>query len=243
MKKGFGQKSIGLKDIDVQDRIVKGYFSAFDNIDSDNDVIRRGAFSKSINEHGPGTESNRKIAHLLFHDTTRPIGNIKQLEEDEKGLFFVSELGTHQDGQDALKMYKEGIIKEHSIGFQYLPDKMRLVDEGEKSFFEINEVKLFEGSAVVFGANSETPNLSEIKSQKDLDNALDKLSERKEVFIKALKDGNYSDKFNGLFEVELSQIFAKYESLVKFEPFNKDTLIDKSDDKSELYKSILEKLS
>jgi HK97 family phage prohead protease len=242
MKTGFSQKSIGLKDIDIQDRIVKGYFAAFDNIDSDNDVIRKGAFAKSIQEHGPGTPSNRKIAHLLFHDTTRPIGSLTTLEEDSKGLYFVSELGTHQDGEDALRMYKEGIIREHSIGFQYLADKMRMVEDNGKTFFEINEVKLFEGSAVVFGANSETPNMTEIKNQEDLNNALDSLKERSEVFVKALKDGNYSEKFNGLFEVELSQIFSKYESLVKHEPFDKNTLAEEPEDRTEFYNEIIKRL-
>jgi hypothetical protein len=50
-----------------------------------------------------------------------------------------------------------------------------------------------------------------------------------EIFIKAIKDRNYSEKYNNLFEVELMQICKQYESLVKYEPFQKETPIKKSD--------------
>jgi hypothetical protein len=37
--------SITLDDIDEPNRIVKGYLSSFDTLDSDTDVIRKGAFT------------------------------------------------------------------------------------------------------------------------------------------------------------------------------------------------------
>tara|TARA_R110002020_G_C16321697_1_gene774871 strand:- start:16128 stop:17069 length:942 start_codon:yes stop_codon:yes gene_type:complete len=236
MKTGYFNKSnsLEIKEVDTESRIVKGYFSAFNNIDSDGDMIMQGAFSKSIQEHGVNSPSNRKISHLAFHDVTRPVGNLKVLKEDETGLYFESELGTHDDGENALKMYKDGIIKEHSIGFNYLQDKTNFIEvEKEKTehplvkqlggYWSISEVKLWEGSYVTFGANAETPNLTNIKSQKDINNVLTDLKERMETFIKALKDGNYSERYNNLFEVELIQITKQYESLVKFEPFKKET--------------------
>ena len=39
-----------ISDIDEKKNIVKGYGSYFDNKDSDNDVIRRGAYQKTIKE-------------------------------------------------------------------------------------------------------------------------------------------------------------------------------------------------
>ena len=188
MKTGYNNKStnLSLKDVDIDSRIVKGYFASFDNIDSDADMIVKGAFSKSIKEHGVESESNRKISHLAFHDVTRPVGVLKVLQEDSKGLYFESELGTHTEGEDALRMYKDGIIREHSIGFNYIKDKTKFI-EVEKSgnplvddlggYWQIQEVKLWEGSFVTFGANSETPNLSSMKSQDDINNELDKLKQ------------------------------------------------------------------
>jgi len=134
-------------------------------------------------------------------------------------------MGTHTEGNDFLKMYQEGIIREHSIGFNYLADKITAVEDEERgTIWDISEVKLWEGSAVVFGANSETPNLSIIKSQEDLNKELEKLNERMEVFTKALTDGKLSEKYNNLFTLELMQIQKEYNSLITFEKPLKDTL-------------------
>ena len=60
-REGYKVKNVHLevKDIDPQTRRVKIMASAFDNIDSDSDVIRFGAFAKSINERGPESQHPR----------------------------------------------------------------------------------------------------------------------------------------------------------------------------------------
>jgi len=216
---------------DSESGIVEGYFSGFGNIDSDQDRILSGAFSKSIKEHGPDSSSNRKIAHLAYHDTTRPLGVIQELKEDQTGLYFLSKMGSHTEGQDFLKMYQEGIIREHSIGFNYIADKIKQTTERDEegreySVWDISEVKLWEGSAVVFGANSETPNLSIVKSQEDINKHLEEINERMEVFIKALTDDKLSQKYNNLFTLELMQLKHQYNSLLIFEEPLKNTLQD-----------------
>jgi HK97 family phage prohead protease len=227
-KKGYKNITCTLPILEVKAeesyRTVEGYFAGFGNIDNDNDRILEGAFSKSIQEHGPASASNRKIAPLAYHDTTRPIGVIQELREEPQGLYFRSKMGTHTEGNDFLKMYQEGLIREHSIGFNYIADKIRPTeDEQRGTIWDIYEVKLWEGSAVVFGSNSETPNLSIIKSQEDLNKELQKLNERMEVFTKALTDGKLSEKYNNLFTLELMQIQKEYNSLVNFEEPLKDT--------------------
>ena len=229
-KKGYKNTSCSLPILEVkadsENGIVEGYFSGFGNIDSDQDRILSGAFSKSIKEHGPSSQSNRKIAHLAYHDTTRPIGVIQELKEDQTGLYFRSKMGSHTEGQDFLKMYEEGIIREHSIGFNYIADKIKQTTEGETQIWDISEVKLWEGSAVVFGANSETPNLSIVKSQDDINNHLEEINERMEVFIKALTDDKLSQKYNNLFTLELMQLKQQYNSLLQFDKPLKNTLQD-----------------
>jgi len=234
-KKGYKNMSCSLPILEVkadsESGIVEGYFSGFGNIDSDQDRILSGAFSKSIKEHGPDSSSNRKIAHLAYHDTTRPLGVIQELKEDEAGLYFRSKMGGHTEGQDFLKMYQEGIIREHSIGFNYIADKIKQTTERDEegleySVWDISEVKLWEGSAVVFGANSETPNLSIVKSQEDINKHLEEINERMEVFIKALTDDKLSQKYNNLFTLELIQLKHQYNSLLIFEEPLKNTLQD-----------------
>jgi HK97 family phage prohead protease len=124
----YAVKSFGteLKDLSLDNREVAVYLSVFDTIDSDNDIIRRGAFKKSINDKGPDSSSNRKIAFLRHHDWEQQIGKFLRLEEDSKGLFAVGKLGTSTKGEDALRDYEEGIINEHSIGFQYMTVKKKI---------------------------------------------------------------------------------------------------------------------
>ena len=227
---------------DSESGIVEGYFSGFGNIDSDQDRILSGAFSKSIKEHGPDSSSNRKIAHLAYHDTTRPLGVIQELKEDQTGLYFRSKMGSHTEGQDFLKMYQEGIIREHSIGFNYIADKIKQTTERDEegreySVWDISEVKLWEGSAVVFGANSETPNLSIVKSQDDINKHLEEINERMEVFIKALTDDKLSQKYNDLFTLELMQLKHQYNSLLNLEEPLKNTLQDQEPSEEEKRKA------
>ena len=147
----YGVKTIDVKitDLDEGSRQVKGYFASFDTLDSDRDVIRKGAFTKSIQERGVNSSGNRKIAHLRNHDWEQQIGRIDELAEDSKGLYFVSTLGTSSKGEDALRDYQDGILREHSIGFNYIKGKIEEVKESNlhiAGHFEVTEVKLWEGS-------------------------------------------------------------------------------------------------
>jgi phage head maturation protease len=58
--------SIKGADIDASKGIVTGYFAAFNNKDSDGDIIVKGAFAKTIKERGPQS-SKPRIKHLLDH--------------------------------------------------------------------------------------------------------------------------------------------------------------------------------
>ena len=220
----YWEKDVSIRDVKVDNatRMVEGYFADFDTLDSDLDIIRRGAFAKSIEEHGPASSGNRKVANLKQHLILHPIGDLRSLFEDDKGLGFRSFMGRHVDGNDALMMYEDNIIKEHSIGFNYLEEGLQWVDgdtnKGTQGFWNVTEVKLWEGSYITFGANENTPNLSAIKSQADVNNQFDSLIERLDVFQKCLKDKRYSVKFNNMADLELLQIQKGLMALKTFEP-------------------------
>ena len=80
------KRGIEVKDLDIQTRRVKIMLANFDSLDSDKDIIRKGAFKKSIEERGPGSASNRKIAFLRYHDWEHPIGKFVHLEETNEGF-------------------------------------------------------------------------------------------------------------------------------------------------------------
>jgi HK97 family phage prohead protease len=196
-----------LKDMDNDKREVAVYLSKFGNMDSDGDVIKKGAFKKSIIENGPGTNTNRKIQFLRHHDWTKQIGIFTKLEEDENGLFAVGRLGTSTLGEDAWRDYQDGIIREHSIGFQYVAGKNKFVkDETIKGggYNLISEVKLFEGSAVTFGSN-ELTNVVGIVKGENQQNILDEISCELGMIIKALANGKGTD--NRLYELEMRAKF------------------------------------
>ncbi len=232
LNKYYPVKSIEFKidDIDESTRRVKGYASAFDVMDSDNDVIRKGAFLKSIQERGADSAGNRKIAHLRNHDWEHQIGKFTELYEDEKGLVFVSELGRSTKGNDALLDYQDGILREHSIGFNYVKDKINFIEADKSGFdsnnghFEISEVKLWENSAVTFGANEFTPVLDVSKDAEGRNKLIEKLNEMSERFQKTLRNGGGTDERLQNLELTFKQIQELQNSLVNLKPSIKDTL-------------------
>jgi len=228
LKKHYGVKSIALKmeDIDEKNRIVKGYGSAFDVIDSDMDVIRRGAFAKSLQERGANSSGNRKIAHLRNHDWEHQIGKFLEMEEDEFGLRFVAQLGRSTKGQDALLDYQDGILREHSIGFNYVTDKIKFVEDttySPEGHYEISEVKLWEVSGVTFGANEFTPVIEAAKSG-DTEGAVKRFHELEASFLKAIKRGTGTDERLENLEARFKQLQELRNSLFVEKPSLKDTL-------------------
>lgn len=213
-----------IKDLDSNKRQVAIYLAKFDNIDADNDMIKKGAFTKSIQERGPEASSNRRIAYLRWHDWEKPIGKFLSLNEDDYGLFAVAQLGQSQIGEDAWNDYNDGIIREHSIGFQYIQDKMRWIDDMNapaQGYWMISELKLYEGSAVTFGANEETNVVEVMKSEQKIEKAV-KISEQIDTLIKALATGKGSD--DRLFEMEMKVKYLNSQLLLlaKSEPIVKD---------------------
>jgi uncharacterized protein len=172
---------IALKDVNTEKGIVEGYFSAFGNVDSDNEMVQKGAFKKSIQERGPSGKA--RIKHLKNHNPDNLIGKILELKEDETGLYFRSQLSKATMGQDALILYQEGIFTEHSIGYQVLQSKSE--EYNSKKVRVLTELKLWEGSAVTWGANENTP-ITGIKSIHEIEIEIDRLE-------KALTLGSLSD--------------------------------------------------
>jgi HK97 family phage prohead protease len=165
--------SAEIMDMNPKQGIVTGYFSKFNNVDGDGDIIRPGAFTKTIREQGPQSALPR-IKHLLNHDPSLPLGVLTSLTEDAYGLAYESQIGSHEGGEDFIKMVESGLITEHSIGFKII--KRNLIQTYENYLknpsagqYEITEIKLYEGSSLTaWGANPLTP-ITSLKSMNDVD--------------------------------------------------------------------------
>ena len=177
----------GISDVDVKKGIVTGYFSSFDNMDSDGDVIRKGAFTKTIKENF------QRVRHLLDHDATKSVGKIQMLQEDSKGLYYESKAGRHTLGRDFLLMVEDGLINEHSIGFVTIKQK------NMGGYNEITEVKLYEGSSLQgWGANEMTP-ITGMKNFETVSVMMDNI-------MKAIKNGKYTDETFAKLELQFLQL-------------------------------------
>ena len=71
-----------LLDADTSAGVVKGYGSVFGNVDSDGDIINKGAYKKTLQENA------KRVKYLYQHDMDKPLGKMVHLEEDDKGLIF-----------------------------------------------------------------------------------------------------------------------------------------------------------
>ena len=192
----FKYKSVfeSVKDIDMKKRIVTGYLSSFDNKDYDNDIILRGAYKKSISER------KNDIYFLNQHQWKQPHGKFSVLEEQPQGLYFESNpLIDTSYSMDALKLYEAGIVKEHSVGYQVVNQEYSKEDNANI----IKEIKLFEGSNVTLGANSNTP-FSGFKSL-----TIKEVKDQHKLFLKAFRNGTFTDETFGLLEIALKQLHTR----------------------------------
>lgn len=187
-----------IKDVNVKQGIVEGYFAAFDNMDSDGDVIRQGAFEKTIQENGPQSQQPR-IMHLLQHSPWEPLGKPKELNEDDFGLHFVTEIVKTSYGLDTLKLYDAGVYNEHSIGFKTIQQADR------EEYRELIEIKLWEGSTVTWGANENTPTTN-VKTKDISEQELQEVIQQVEKLTKANRNGTFTDETFHLLDIQLNQL-------------------------------------
>lgn len=188
-------------DADQSTRTVKVAFAQMGSIDRDNDIINSGAFTKTIKERGP--KGSNQIWHLVDHNASlkSALGKPHELYEESGYLIGITKMIDTPLGNDMLKMYAEGLINQHSIGFSIIKDEMSKKDNVRI----IKEVALWEGSAVLWGANPNTPTFEVMKGMNEEEKKVT-LNQRLERLSKALKHGSYTDESFSLIEIEIKQI-------------------------------------
>jgi len=202
-----------IKDIDDKQGIVSFYFANFGSRDSDNDVIMEGAYTKTIKEN------RDRIKHIKNHDINKPVGLIKNLYIDTIGAIAESQMSKSTDGRDALIMYSEGIITEHSQGFVTMKERFNDME----GFNEILEVQLWEVSTLTgWGANSNTPvlGIKSISNDVELKKAINLLKGLDNV----LRKSKISDEKGAELNTIYNQLGETLESLKKdSEPLQNNT--------------------
>jgi len=187
-------------DVDTENKTVKAVWARFDNVDLDSDIIVKEAVTKTIKERGP--KGKNLIYSLVDHiaDTDHMIGKPTELYVKDDMLIAVTKIVETEKGEDMIKMYNEGLINQHSIGFSTIKSDWQ---DSKQTVRIIKELKLYEGSAVLWAANPETPTLDVTKSYL---NDKEKLNKRLLSLLNAFKGGTYTDETFNLLEIEIKHI-------------------------------------
>jgi len=142
------------------DGTLSGHASIFGNLDSQGDVVEKGAFREIL------TNENGQIPMLWQHNSREPIG-VAAVREDFKGLAFDGRLVLADPlAVSARAHVKAGSVRGVSVGYDVLKDGARFVD-GVRHLIAL---KLYEISLVTFAANP-LARVEAMKSRGDLEQA------------------------------------------------------------------------
>ena len=148
--------ALELKSISADGRFA-GYASVFDNTDSQRDVMRRGAFAKSLKAR------SYPVQLLWQHQWESPIGVIDTIFEDQHGLYVEGKLLLEvARAKEAHALLKAGAMRGLSIGYS-VKRARRNIDTGAR---ELLEVELWEVSVVTHPANA-AAQVTVVKSEVD----------------------------------------------------------------------------
>jgi len=215
------KEQVNETNVNKQSITVKFVVNSCGIFDSHRDVHVKGCWNKTAKE-------NKNFLHLREHKATFDniiSDNVKlSVEEIEiKGVKTDCLVATStidkKDNPFMFEKYRDGKVKEHSVGMQYIWDKLYLCidsnhedDKEEKDnwnkyydqvinkdelnevgyFWAVGEAKAREGSAVVFGSNSETPTLSVEESKNEPEQStqtkIEPSNDTQEQLLKAIKN-------------------------------------------------------
>lgn len=195
-------------DVDTTGRKVKVVISEMGSKDLDNDIIDQNAYNRTIDTRGP------KKANLIWHLTDHmpslktAVGKFSELYVEKNQLIGITDIPNTSWGNDMLEFYKSGHINQHSVGFTTVHAEEGKGDEPRM----IKEIKLYEGSAVLWGANPNTPTLEAGKGE--IKDVAPRLIKEMEVLWKSLKNGRFTDEAFELIEIRYKQLQDNIKNLL-----------------------------
>lgn len=131
-----------LSDATTDEGVIEGHLSVKDNVDLGGDVVKAGAFKRTLAATGG------RVPILFNHSVNEPIGAWEEMREDDVGLYVKGRLNMEVSrAREIFALLKQGAIKGLSIGYDVVKDR---VIDGKRHLLEL---KLWEGSVVVFPMN------------------------------------------------------------------------------------------
>ena len=111
-----------------------GYAAIFDRPDRGGDVVRAGAFARSL-------KMRARLPLLWQHDPKRPVGRVEYAREDRRGLRVIARLSVGPAGRAAAAALREAQVAGLSFGYKIRRPR------GERPR-ELEELELVEVSPV-----------------------------------------------------------------------------------------------
>lgn len=135
--------------------IFEGYACLFGKEDLGQDIVRPGAFARSL-----ARRSLSGIKLLYQHDPAQPIGRWLSIEEDAKGLLVKGQLLLDlPKAREVMSLMREGVLDGLSIGFRTI----RGNKDRKSGLRHLHEVDLWEISVVTFPMQPEA-RIASVKS-------------------------------------------------------------------------------
>lgn len=133
---------------------IEGYASTWIRTpDSYGDVVKQGAFTKTLAERWNG---GKGIPFLWAHqmDNLKSFIGTATADEDDKGLHFVATFDDTEEAQKVRQLYKDGRLRKFSFAYDVKEAGQVTLEDGVKAN-ELRELDLYEISAVTVPANDD----------------------------------------------------------------------------------------
>lgn len=130
---------------------VQGYAAVWDVVDLHREVVRRGAFAKSIQERVASRKVKLMGQHLCHGGSTfEVIGTVTEMKEDDFGLWFHAPFGKTNLAQDVRQNVVDDHVSNASIGF--MPVKWSFINDeaSGREIIEHTEMKALEVTLTAF---------------------------------------------------------------------------------------------
>ena len=141
---------------------VSAVFSVFNEIDSDNDVVLPNSIKSGYGDKG--------VAMVWGHDWKNIIGKGQIIQDDEKAIFKGQFNLNTTAGKEAYETVKAmGDLQQWSFGFEVKDSEMGIFKKEngeEKEVRYLKDLKVWEVSPVMVGANQNTYTVA-VKEQKE----------------------------------------------------------------------------
>jgi HK97 family phage prohead protease len=166
------ETKLEIKSSDFKQRTFDAVAAGIGNVDNGKDKFIKGAFKRSID----GMVKAGKVKFLDAHPYKYPgvpstkfvLGKVIAAYETDTELVVRIYVSDTQDGNDLLTKIQEGVVNALSVG--YLPVRQHFEKEEDEVIRILEEVKLMEVSAVIWGMNDRsTIDALSVKEREELE--------------------------------------------------------------------------